>query len=281
MDTDIKLTPAEAEYIKAKREADEAEALAIQKKKEEHLQKEILDKEKYINEERALESAQHATAQTFVASFPKGWTIKYVPYSKSYIVHGDYLNKENPKECNWEREKLWEKTEDFTKAHIVKGTYDIRVFPVDTNYRSGHPAYMDMSSISYEFRKKYTKVKTVIKKINELEESIAFQAAAKVKAANATEQLKEKLAAMFPDAVITFDKEWKNDHFYSGYSRRRGSSGYEIKVFTVTLKNGSSMKCRYYDDLSLSIERMHVVIPKLDAEKDPLKKLQIMNALNF
>lgn len=279
MSTDIKLTPAEVEYIKAKRETEEAEALVLQKKKDELFQKELLEREKYIANDRLLERAQHAAAQGFIVSFPKGWTIKYVPYTKQYVIHGDYLNKENPKECNWEREKLWEKTEDFTEAHIVKGTYDIRVFPVDTSYRSGHPAYMDMSSISYEFRKKYTKVKTVIKKINELEESVAFQAAAKVKAANATEQLKAKLATMFPDTEIKFDTEWKNN--YSGYRRRRGSSGYEIKVFTVTLKNGSSMKCRYYDDLSLGIERLHVVIPKLDAEKDPLKKLQIMNALNF
>jgi hypothetical protein len=138
---------------------------------------------------------------------------------------------------------------------------------------------MDMSSISYEFRKKYTRVKTVIKKIKELEEIATNKAAAKVKAANATETLKAQLAERFPDAEIKFETEWKSN--FSGYGRSRRGSGYEIKVFTVILKNGSAMKCRYYDDLSLSIEKTHIVIPKLDAEKDPLKKIEIMNTLTF
>lgn len=278
---DIKLSQAEIDYIKAKRETEKAEALATQKKKEEVLQKNILDKEKYIRDERALEHAQHAAAQAFIASFPKGWSIKYVPYTKTFKVDGDYLNPENPKECNWNREVLWEKTEEFTNAHIVKGTYDISVHPADNDYSHPHPAYMDLSSISFEFRKKYTRVKTVIKKIQAMEEVAAAKVAALALAASSTAKMEVKLKEMFPDAEIKLEKEWKNDHYYSGYRSRRGSSGYEIKVFTVNLPNGSYMKCRYSDDLSMSIERMHIHIPALEDEKDPLKKLEILNNLKF
>lgn len=271
---EIKLSEAEIAFIKAKREADEAAAAVEKAKRDKRVATEILAKETLIAKDHEAERLQNNTAINFLLEFPTAWKKKESEYQKTYQVLGDYLNPENPKECDWKREVAWEKTETFKRISIVKGDYEINVFAAESGYNA-KPAHMDLRGISYEFRKNYTRVKTVLKKIKELEDEKSAKIVAVEKAKNAKEQMQAKLETMFPDATIKVYEERK-----SSYSGRRGSA-YTAKMFRVDLKNGSYMEARYYEDLSVSVERMHVSIPKLDNEKDPLKKLEIMNTLNF
>ena len=194
--------------------------------------------------------AQNQAAKAYFASFPKGAELVELKKSKKFEVTGEYTNTENPYSNGYEREILWTKTVDYIDCQILfkSNVIYVREHIVYTRYayRGTNKGYkMAINSDD----KKYTRVSTVVTKIeDEIKEK---QDAAKAREAkkNALQNTVDAFTKKYPDAKITTDyaygKTWKRGAMHTNYDDR-------YDIVKVEFCYGVSVSYRVYGDGGLS-----------------------------
>ena len=266
----LELTPAELKMIEIAREKEALENKEKAAKKAIQLEKDIQAHELSIAKLLAEYKAQNQAAKQYFVQFPKEAEIMNLAKSREFKLTGDYTNPENPSENNWEREVLWSKTVTYTDCQIL--------FKSNVIYVREHIVY----SSSYSARgtnkgwkmsinsddKKYTRVSTVVAKI---EDEIKVKEAA-VKAVeakkSALQTAMDKLTKEFPEAKIAMDhdyeKTWSRGAMKTDWNNR-------FDVINVTLTNGIIVSYKVYGSGQLS--RRSITMPKIQDEFELLNQL--------
>ena len=266
----LELTPAELKMIEIAREKEALENKEKAAKKAIQLEKDIQAHELSIAKLLAEYKAQNQAAKQYFVQFPKEAEIMNLAKSREFKLTGDYTNPENPSENNWEREVLWSKTVTYTDCQIL--------FKSNVIYVREHIVY----SSSYSARgtnkgwkmsigsddKKYTRVSTVVTKIDE-------EIKAKEDAVKAVEAKKsslqtavDKLTKEFPEAKIAMDhdyeKTWSRGAMKTDWNNR-------FDVINVTLTNGIVVSYKVYGSGQLG--RRSITMPKIQDEFELLNQL--------
>lgn len=256
----LELTPAELKMIEIAREKEAIANKEKEVKKAMQLEKDIQAKEAQIGKLLAQYKGQNIAAKEYFGAFPKGAELMNLAKSMKFEVTGDYTNPENPKENNYEREILWTKTVNYTDCQILfkSNVIYVREHIVYSSSWSSRGTNKGWKMSINSDDKKYTRVSTVVTKIED--EIKAKQDAEKAKEAkkNALQNAVDAFTQRYPDAKITTDyaygKTWKRGAMHTNYDDR-------YDVVRIQLLNGVAVSYRVYGDGSLS--RLLIDIPNV------------------
>lgn len=266
----LELTPAELKLIEITREKEALAKAEAAAKKAMQLEKDIQAHEAGIAKLLAEYKAQNQAANEYFKAFPKEAELMNLAKSREFKLTGDYTNPENPSENNWEREVLWSKTVNYTDCQILFKSNVVYVrehIVYSSSWKSrGTNKGWKMSINSDD--KKYTRVSTVVTKI---EDEIRVKEAA-VKAVeakkSALQNAVDKLTKEFPEAKIALDyahgQTWSRGAMKTDWNDR-------FDVINVTLTNGIIVS--YGVSGSGQLIRRSITMPKIQDEFELLNQL--------
>ena len=266
----LELTPAELKMIEIAREKEALENKEKAAKKAIQLEKDIQAHELSIAKLLAEYKAQNQAAKQYFVQFPKEAEIMNLAKSREFKLTGDYTNPENPSENNWEREVLWSKTVTYTDCQILfkSNVIYVREHIVYSSPYSSRGSNKGWKMSIGSDDKKYTRVSTVVTKIDE-------EIKAKEDAVKAVEAKKsslqtavDKLTKEFPEAKIAMDhdyeKTWSRGAMKTDWNNR-------FDVINVTLTNGIVVSYKVYGSGQLG--RRSITMPKIQDEFELLNQL--------
>ena len=277
--TNVELTPAELEMIKLKREQEQLAKKEAELRKQTQLEKDIAEKKAYITKVTAKDAAQVQAAQDFAKALGAGFKVEIRKWADPLVISGDYLNPENPTQCNYQREKLWEVSFDRQSACIVHGAYKVSVDEqvVYSNRWSargtskGIKMYVSGPGIDWkEERRALSRPQKAKEKIETAIAKIKAEEEFKNKQKSALQKTVERFKAEYPDAEVTADRGYER-----GYGRRY-SEGITYDMVRVKFANGCSIAYRVYPDGSLS--RVSFNLP---GAKDEATFMQTLSQMKF
>ena len=192
-------------------------------------------------------------------------------------VHGDYINPEDQKGCDFEREIIWSEKYNKESARIKYGNYTICVeeqivYSSKWSTRGtskGYKMYVSGPGIDWkEERRALGRVSTVKEKIKTAVDKIQAAENHKNAQKNALEKTVDRFKSEYPDAEVTTDRGWEK-----GYGRNR-YVGTTYDMVRVKFANGCSIAYRVYADGSVS--RVSFNLPATKDEATFMKNLSQM-----
>jgi len=269
----LELTTAELELIEnaRKQEVLAKEAKALQDAA--RLEKDIIETEMAIRKEQNNNNDQVNAAIEFEKQLKKlNPNYKLVKEDKELTkqIKGGYLP-----DSKYEKEILKEIKYNSTSAHII---LDGTPFKIEVKK---HFVYKDKWSIKatdkgykmeliggvFYNERLLSNPKTLNEKIEDRLLDNKNKEEAKIKKANAVENVFENLSNLYPDAVITKGTEWLRDT----WDKKNG--GQVIDIIQVRLANLVKIKFRVFPDKSIS--KMELILPT----KNNYELLELMNGL--
>lgn len=266
----LELTPAELKMIEIAREKEAIENKEKEARKAMQLEKDIQAHEAGIGKLLAEYKGQNIAAKEYFGAFPKGAELMNLAKSREFKLTGDYTNPENPSENNYEREVLWSKTVTYTDCQILfksRVVYVREHIVYSSSYSSrGTNKGWKMSIGSDD--KKYTRVSTVVTKIED-EIKVKEDAVKAVEAKkSALQNAVDKLTKEFPEAKIALDyahgQTWSRGAMKTDWNDR-------FDVINVTLTNGIIVS--YGVSGSGQLIRRSIIMPKIQDEFELLNQL--------
>lgn len=256
MSTTVELTPAEIQLIQLKREQDALAQKEAELKKAAKMQEEIAQREKHIKKLQSIDAAQVQATTSFNMELGLNWEMITTEKMETFKVTGDYLNPEDPKACDYEREIVWQ-TEALRRSayirHKVDPTFKIEVkehwVSRRQSYRStneGYKMFLYGPDVDYKYQSKaIVKAKTINEKVEEIMEAKRAKAIAEAKKKSALETTLDKMKSLYPDATIMTGTGYEK----SGYGRRTDYTNYDQIV--ITFPNAVKITYKVYSDGSL------------------------------
>lgn len=275
----LELTPAELEMIALKREQDALAKKEADLKKQAKAEKEIAERKLQMNKTIAACDRQVQVAKDFAAELGKGYEVVITDITDHAKVHGDYINPEDPKGCEYERELLWEERYNRQSARIKYGNYTITVeeqIVYSSSWSSrgtskGYKMYVSGPGIDWkEERRALGRVSTVKEKIKTAMDKIQAEENHKNAQKNALEKTVDRFKSEYPDAEVITDRGWEK-----GYGSKR-YVGTTYDMVRVKFANGCSIAYRVYADGSLG--RVSFNLP---AAKDEATFMKTLSQMKF
>lgn len=278
--TNVELTPAELEMINLKREQDALAKKEADLKKQARMEKEVAERKQHMAKTIATCNRQVQAVKDFANKLGKGYEVVVTVHEEEAKVHGDYINPEDPKGCDFEREIIWSEKYNKESARIKYGNYTISVEEhiVYTHSRwsgsgasKGYKMYVSGPGIGWkEGNRALGRVSTVKEKIKDAIDKIQAEENHKNAQKNSLEKTVDRFKVEYPDAEVT------TDH---GYERRYGKRYLDSVTYDmvrIKFANGCSIAYRVYSDGSLS--RVSFNLP---AEKDEATFMKKLSQMNF
>lgn len=269
------LTPEEISLIEIKRQQDALEKERLALERASRLQKDIDYQKKSMETFRKKMQAEFDAIKKFYSEFDPTQFDLVVSTSKETYKVEHYTNPEDPRSNNFERDIVWSDCVEYQSAHIEhknKKTF-IRVSLNDVNSLS-LSGVRGVSSL-----RKYTKVKTILEKINEELKRYEREEAFKSRKQTAEETCVEYWSQKYPDATIEKETMYTGGYFGQGRFRNWSDAKNEHVGVKITLKNGVIVKLRYDEHLDKwcthKVQYPIPPVPKGDTE-DVVNQLQSM-----
>lgn len=266
----LELTPAELKMIEIAREKEALENKEKAAKKAMQLEKDIQAQEAGIAKLLAEYKAQNQAAKEYFGAFPKEAEIMNLAKSKEFKLTGDYTNPENPSENNWEREVLWSKTVTYTDCQILfkSNVVYVREHIVYSSTWSSRGSKKGWKMSIGSDSKMYTRVSTVVTKIEDEIKERNAKAQAVINKKSALQNAVDKLTKEFPEAKIAMDhdyeKTWSRGALKTDWNNR-------FDVINVTLTNGIIVSYKVL--LTGDLIRRSITMPKIQDEFELLNQL--------
>lgn len=256
MSTTVELTPAEIQLIQLRREQEELAKREAEIKKAAKLEADIESQKKTIQKLLTQDAEQVQAAHSFNIELGGNWQVIVKERMDKFTVKGEYINSENPKEADFEREILWESEALRRSAfiqYIPNPTFKIEVkehwVSSRYSYRSsnkGYKMFLYGPDVDYKYQQKaLIKAKTVNEKVQELIDVVNAKLQMAAKQKSAVETTVEKMTALYPDATITTGTGYEKN----SYGRRTDYFNYDQVVISFT--NGIKITYKVYSDGSL------------------------------
>lgn len=234
--TNLNLSPAEVEMIRIQREK---EAIAKQEKELQHKLRMAAFTAKW--QQQNNEAARYCAE---LNQHQSGFSIKQNPRTETFTVwhYGendakviDFEQVVNYIEMDIVHESVNKTIE--VKEHFTSGRYSRHGFKMGFKY-----AYGAEGRVTKDPKHMASKIKDAIAKNNRERQQKSDEEIGK-------EVALQTLTAKYPDATITYNKE-----YHSGYSSRRHSQGYYTYEYKVVFPNGYGVKFTYeYRNNTLSM----------------------------
>lgn len=271
MQNKMNLTQSEIEMIQIKRELEAIKEREAQLKKAAANEKQILEQKARMKKDLEASKAQVAATKAFLEEFMGSWKLQIDTTNKEYTVK-NYLG-----DSKWE--VVWEDHQPLEVARIVNGKYLVIVAEHITSGDSwgrgrrnlGYKMYLSGPGVEYNYsRKAIGRVSTLIKKYDEVTESIRYQAEQVQRQVSTTDKTVAKMKELYPDAVVVAGK---GGEYANPYKR---SNWFTFDTVTITFANGITMTYRVYVDGTLG--RTALTFPKLGSSYD---LMDVMNSITF
>ena len=254
--TTVELTPAEIQLIQLKREQEALVQKEAELKKAAKMQEEIAQREKHIKKLQTEDAAQVQATTSFNMELGLNWEIIITEKMETFKVNGDYLNPEDPKACDYQREILWQ-TEALRRSayitHKVDPTFKIEVkehwVSRRNSYRSsneGYKMFLYGPDVDYKYQSKaIVKPKTINEKVEEIMEAKRAKVIAEAKKKSVLETTVDKMKSLYPDATVTPGTGYERNN----YGRRTDYTSYDQII--IDFPNGIKITYKVYSDGSL------------------------------
>jgi len=255
--TTVELTPAEIQLIQLKREQEALAQKELELKKTAKMEADIASQEKHIKKLQAEDAAQVQATTSFNMELGINWRVITTEKMQTFKVTGDYLNPEDPKACDYQREILWE-TEALRRSAYIQYAPD-PTFKIEVkehwvsrrnSYRStneGYKMFLYGPDVDYKYQSKaIIKAKTINDKVEEILESKRAKIEFEAKKKSSLETTVDKIKSLHPDAEIVKGTGYERN----SYGRRTDYTNYDQIV--ITFSNGVKITYKVYSDGSLS-----------------------------
>jgi hypothetical protein len=253
MTTEIQLTPAELEMIKIKREQQELKKKEDELLEQAQLEKDIAYAEKNAAKKIADDNDQINATLDFFKHFPKEYT--YIVDEFEDRVQVARWNKESK-----QSDVVWIKTFTRRKARFKNGLYGVAVswHTPNSRFKIAGEWKMFITGPGFIFGNKgYTRYKTVIEKIKEVNDGIAAKAKLEDDKKDAVKTAFKQITDTYPNATVVIG-ESGDRHNYG-----RKSEWVSYPTIAVNFDNGVMIKYRVYPDGSLG--RKEITFPNQNA----------------
>ena len=213
MSTTVELTPAEIQLIQLRREQEELAKREAEIKKAAKLEADIESQKKTMQKLLTQDAEQVQAAHSFNIELGGNWQVIVKERMDKFTVKGEYINSENPKEADFEREILWE-SEALRRSAFIQYTpnptfkIEVKEHWVSSrhSYRSsnkGYKMFLYGPDVDYKYQQKaLIKAKTVNEKVQELIDAANAKLQMAAKQKSVVETTIDKMKALYPDATI-------------------------------------------------------------------------------
>jgi len=282
--TEIVFTEAEVRMIQLQREQEELAKKEADIKKAIEIEKSTKKAEDRIVAHQKKDECQVSKATEYLNELLKhdsGYEINIRVSSQTEKVTGDYINPDNPKESNYEREILWSKEYERRNAGITYKGYRISVdehIVHDSSWSrhgssKGYKMYISGPSVEYaQERRAYTRAAKVHEVITNTIKSIENKKLLEEKKKDALTATHERIKGLYPDAEVTTGYDYERSYNNS----RQYTVGERYDTITVRFPNKIQLVYKVYPDGSLG--RKSISLP---TDKDQWSVMETLSKIMF
>jgi hypothetical protein len=282
--TEIALTTAEVKMIQLKREQEDLAKKEADVKKTIQLEKDIKLAEERIVAHYKKDEQQINEANTYLNELLKhdsGYESNLRVTTETEKIRGEYLNPDNPKESNYDREIAWHKDYERKSVGITYKGYRISVeehVVYSSSWSSsrtskGYKMYVSGPSMDYaQERRAYTRAAKVHEIITNVIESIESKRLLEEKKKDALTATHERIKGLYPDAEVTTGYDYERSYNNS----RQYTVGERYDTVTVIFSNNIKLIYKVYPDGSLG--RKSISLP---TDKDQWSVMETLSKIKF
>ena len=279
----IELTPAEIEMIKVKRDQEELAKKEADLKKRAQYEKEIEGRKSYISKQTQVDNAQIEAARKYANELGSMYTVEIRSWDEKLTVTGDRINQDNPKESNYDRHIIWERSYKRQEATIIRPNGPKDVFKIAVTEHIVGDGWRYSKSKGYKMcicsgpeidykqsSRMYTRASKVNDIIKEALNTVTFKANLEIAKKTALQTTVDKMKDQYPDATIV------TGYDYERLRTDRIGIGAKYDTVTITFTNGVCIVYRVYSDASLG--RISINFPN---QKDAWSLMTSISQMNF